>query len=202
MAQKSNSKASAAAAFKPAPRNVPKPAYTLERAVMLCPSEGLAANLVTTFALEDVDFHGIRETTEEMLVKTADLLRANLNDKALETHMQRIVGAYVGSACSAGDFYSNKVSDARAITSQLSNDSRDEDREPVYGFESKAARAREFAATVGLQAYALLASAQGAVDAFAHVTGSDWKPYQQSQPADRNVTRQAAQAELDAFGNA
>jgi hypothetical protein len=197
MAQKSNSKASIAPA---APRNVPKPAYTLARAASLCPNEALAANLERTFALETVDFHGIREATEEMLVKSAELIRPNMNDKALETYLQRVVGAYVGSACAAGEFYSGKVSDARALTSQLTNDSRDEDREPVYGFESKAARARDFAAQVGLQAFALLATAQGAVDAFAHVIGSDWKPYQQSQTADRNVSRQAAQAELAAFG--
>ncbi len=52
-----------------------------------------------------------------------------------------------------------------------------------------------------MQAYGLLAAAQGAVQAFAAVTGSDWKPYQQSQIAKRDVTRMAARAELDAFDN-
>jgi hypothetical protein len=50
-----------------------------------------------------------------------------------------------------------------------------------------------------MQAYGLLAAAQGAVDAFAEVTGSNWKPYQQTQPAAQGVTRQAARAEVDAF---
>jgi len=47
-----------------------------------------------------------------------------------------------------------------------------------------------------LQAYALLAAAHGAVDAFAELTGSDWKAYQASQPAGRTLDRMAAQAEL------
>ena len=50
-----------------------------------------------------------------------------------------------------------------------------------------------------MQAYGLLAAAQGAVDAFAAVTGSDWKPYQPSQSAAQGVTRKAAQAEVSAF---
>jgi hypothetical protein len=113
--------------------------------------------------------------------------------------MQRIVGSYVASACGAGEFYSAKVTTAREMTTRLSNDSRDEDRSGISGFDSKAQRAREFAAQVGLQAYALLAAAQGAVDAFAAVTGGEWKPYQRTETNDQNVDRKAAQAELDAF---
>jgi hypothetical protein len=199
MAQKSNTKASNAPASKSA-RNQPKPAYTLERASLLCPNGKLAAALERNFALEPVDFDGIREATEEMVGNHAKAL-STLNERALEIHLQRIVGSFVGSACAAGEFYSNKVSDAKNLTSRLSNDSRDEDREPIYGLESKAQRARQFAAELGMQAYALLATAQGAVDAFAAVIGSDWKPFQQNQPADRDVTRMAAQAELDAFEN-
>jgi len=41
--------------------------------------------------------------------------------------------------------------------------------------------------------------AQGAVDAFAAVTGGQWKPYQRTETNDQNVDRKAAQAELDAF---
>jgi hypothetical protein len=200
MAQKSNTKSSNIPASKPAARSQPKPAYTLERAIMLCPNDKLAAALERNFAVEAVDFHGIRETTEEMIGNHAKSL-SNLNERALEIHLQRIVGSFVGSACAAGDFYSNKVSDAKNLTARLSNENRDEDREPIYGLESKAQRAREFAAELGIQAYAHLAAAQGAVDAFAAATGSDWKPYQQSQTADRDVTRMAAKAELDAFDN-
>jgi hypothetical protein len=198
MAQKSNTKTSNVPAAKSAARNQAKPAYTLERAILTCPTSNLAAALERSFALEAVDYNGIRETTEEMIGNHAKIL-APMDERAIEIHLQRIVGSFVGSACAAGEFYSNKVSDAKNLTSKLGSDDRDEDREPIYGLESKAQRAREFAAKAGMQAYALLAAAQGAVDAFAAVTGSDWKPFQQNQPADRNVTRMAAKAELDAF---
>jgi len=181
-----------------APRALPKPAYTLERAILLCPNARLADNLERTFALDPVDYDGIRETTEEMVGTHAKAL-SNLNERALEMHLQRIVGSFVGSACAAGEFYSTKVSDAKDLTARLANDDRDEDREPIYGLESKAQRAREFAAKAGMQAYALLAAAEGAVHAFAAATGSDWKPYQQNQVATQGVTRKAAQEELSAF---
>jgi hypothetical protein len=190
--------ASKSAASVPPARTQVKPAYTLHRAILLCPTATLAAALERTFAVDGVDYNAIRETTEEMIGNHAKSL-APIDERAIEIHLQRIVGSFVGSACSAGEFYSTKVSDAKNLTSQLSNDSRDEDREPIYGLESKAQRARQFAAELGMQAYALLAAAQGAVDAFAAVTGSDWKPYQQNQTADRDVTRLAAKAEADAF---
>ena len=198
MAQKPNSKASNVPASTSAARNQPKPAYTLERAILLCPNANLAAALERTFALEPVDYNEVRETTEEMIGTHAKSL-APMDERAIEIHLQRIVGSFVGSACAAGEFYSTKVSDAKNLTGKLGNDDRDEDREPIYGFESKAQRAREFAAKAGMQAYGLLAAAQGAVDAFAVVTGTGWKPYQPNQPAAQGVTRQAAKAEVDAF---
>lgn len=36
---------------------------------------------------------------------------------------------------------------------------------------------------MGLQASARYAAAQGAVFAYAHVTGDGWKPYESAQPA-------------------
>lgn len=53
-------------------------------------------------------------------------------------------------------------------------------RQGIDGTENRAQRACRFAAEVGLQAYALLAAAHGAVDAYAHVCGRDWKPYEGS----------------------
>jgi hypothetical protein len=198
MAQNSNTKASNVAASKTARRNEPKPPYTLERAIMLCPNAQLAANLERTFALTPVDYDGIREATAEMIDRHASFL-STMNERALEMHLQRIVGAFVGSACGAGEFYSTKVSEAKDLTAKLGNDDRDEDREPVYGFESKAQRARQFAAMSGMQAFAVLAAAQGATDAFAAVTGSTWKPYQSNVPASQGVSGMAAKAEADAF---
>jgi hypothetical protein len=89
---------------------------------------------------------------------------------------------------------------ARDLTSKLANDDRDEDREGVYGFDSRAARARQFAAEAGLTAYALMAAAEGAVDAYTHITGDKWKPYEPPVAGPATVGRQAAEAEIAAFG--
>ena len=94
--------------------------------------------------------------------------------------MQRIVDGFVRSAHGAGKFYDDKAKAARDATSAIANDDRDEDRQGIDGTENKAQRACRFAAEVGLQAYALLAAAHGAVDAYAHVCGRDWKPYEGS----------------------
>ena len=115
-----------------------------------------------------------------MIGTHARLLADTVNEKAMAIHLQRLVGALVGSAHSAGRFYGQKVTEARDLTSRLANDARDEDRDGVLGFDSKAQRARQFAAELGLQAYTFLAAAEGAVDAFAAVTGEDWKPYQRT----------------------
>jgi hypothetical protein len=48
---------------------------------------------------------------------------------------------------------------------------------------------------MGLQAYTQLAAAEGAVHAYAVITGETWKPY-----VGQTLSRQAAVAELDAFG--
>lgn len=114
-------------------------------------------------------------------------------------HLQRVVGSYVGSACGAGQFYGQKVSQALDVTSRLANDDRDEDRDGPSGFDSRAARARLFAAETGPQAFALLAAAQGAIDAYGHVTGDAWKPYEPPRLNSQNVSRQAVAAEVAAF---
>jgi hypothetical protein len=174
--------------------------YTLELAVAICPHEALAANLSRTFGLEPVDFHAIREATEEHMVRSANALVDNLNERAMAMHLQRVVGSFVASACGAGQFYGQKVSQAKDLTARLANDDRDEDRDGPSGFEDRAARARIFAAEMGLQAYALLAAAQGAVDAYAQMIGEDWKPYEAPRPATEHVSRQSAATEMAAFG--
>ena len=81
------------------------------------------------------------------------------------------------------------------------NDSRDEDRDGVSGFMSKAERARLFAAGMGLQAYALMAAAEGAVHAYVHITGEDWKPYEAPMSAtSSSISRKSAAEEMNAFG--
>jgi len=80
----------------------------------------------------------------------------------------------------------------------LASEYRDEDREAPAGFESKAERAREFAAKMTMQAYALLAAAEGAINAYKEITGEAWKAY--VAPNEQSVERRSAAAELSAFG--
>ena len=169
-------------ARKPAPRQEVRQAITLELVAKLTPTEVKADQMSATFGLEPVAHASIRETTEEHVVRIANELRDNLNDKAMAIFLQRIVGSFVGAAYGAASFYGNKKSDALELNNKLLNDARDEDRDGPSGFESKAAGAARFAAEMGLQASALFAAAQGAVSAFAHMTGDEWKPYVSAQP--------------------
>jgi len=158
-------------------RQAVRQAITLEVVRALTPSEIKAEQMSTTFGLDPVDVAAIREGTEEHVVRIGNELRDNLNDKALAIFLQRIVSAFVSGAHGAAVFYGAKKSDALALHMKLLNDARDEDRDGAAGFESKAARAANFAAEMGLQAVALYAAAQGAVSAYAHITGEEWKPY-------------------------
>ena len=147
---------------KPAPRTAAsRPAITLALVTAHAPTEVHAEKMSAAFALDPVDYHGIREATEEHIGLSAKVLQPTVNDIAMRIHLQRVVGSFISSAHGAANFYQNKVSDARTLTAKLANNDRDEDREAVWGFESKAARARQFAAEAGLTAYALRAAAEG-----------------------------------------
>jgi hypothetical protein len=195
-------------AFKNAQKSAPKPArdtqtrqaITLELVAQLSPTHTQAEKLSTAFAFEPVDFDVIREGTEEQIGLSAKLLHPTVNETAMRIHLQRVVGALVSSAHGAAIFYSSKVTIARELTTKLANEDRDEDRDGVLGFDTKAARARDFAAQAGLAAYALFAAATGAVHAYAEITGEEWKPYEAPIAPSRSVSRQAAAAELDALG--
>jgi hypothetical protein len=173
---------------------------TLERTAALCPTANIATAIADTFGLDPVDFDGIMSTTDTQLRASAEILADTLHERQLFIHCQRITGAFVASAFGAAQFYSEKVSEARGLTSRLANDARDEDRDGAVGFDSKAERARLFAAQAGLQAFALLAAAQGAAAAFLHVTGEHWKPYVAPVDNTHTVARKAADLELGAFG--
>ena len=175
---------------------------TFATAERICPNDAVASKIVTRFGLDAVGYHAIREATEEHLALSAKALADNLGDrfeKPLEMHMQRIVDAFVRSAHGAGTFYDTKAKLARDASSAIANEDRDEDRQGIDGGENRAQRACRFAAEVGLQAYALLAAAEGAVDAYAHVCGRDWKPYEGSQAPGRAIGRQAITLQADAF---
>jgi hypothetical protein len=180
-----------------APQN--RQAITLDLVARLSPTAGQADKLSTAFGLEPVDFDEVREATGEQLGLSTKVLSPTINETGMRIHLQRIVGAFVSSAHGAATFYSNKVTVARELTMKLANEDRDEDRDGVSGFDSKAARAREFAAQAGLTAYALYAAATGAVHAYREITGEEWKPYEAPIAPSRSVSAQAAAAELDAL---
>ena len=176
---------------------------SLVTAQRICATEGMAAKMTTLYGLHQVDYHGIREATEEHLIRAAQALEGNMvnsdgtpNERALEIHMQRIVDAYVRSAHGAGEFFDKKAAEARIKSSAVANADRDEDRQGIDGLENLAQRACSFAAQLGLQSYAILAAAHGAVDAYAHVCGKDWKPY---EGTGGNVSTQAIAIQASAF---
>ena len=52
---------------------------------------------------------------------------------------------------------------------------------------------------MALQSYALMAAAEGALAAYAEITGEDWKPYEAPAAPAASVARQSAAAEMAAF---
>lgn len=185
---------------QPPRRTAARQSITLEMVQAHAPHVALAENLSRTFGINPVDYAAIREACEEHVARSAQALEDALNPKAMQIHLQRVVGSFVSSAFGATQFYGTKVSQARDLTMASQNDDRDEDRSGALGFESKAQRARLFAAEMGLQAFALMAAAEGAVSAYAHITGEDWKPYEPPPAPHTDTARQSAAAELAAFG--
>ena len=175
---------------------------TFELVARLTPHQGLADNLVRTFGLDPVDYDGIRDATKEHIARAAEAFGTALNEKALQIHLQRITGAFVSSAFGAAQFYGTKKSAAMELTSKLLNDARDEDRDGPAGFESKAERARLFAAEMALQSFALMAAAEGAIAAYADITGENWKPYEAPTAPAASVARKSAAVEMAAFQTA
>jgi hypothetical protein len=186
-----------------APPNTIRPqAISLELVIRLAPGHHLVENLARTFGLDPVDYDFVRDTFVAQIVASGKTLGDALNERALQIHLQRIVGAHVASAYGAAQFYGAKLSTAQDLTTRLGNDDRDEDRGGPSGFEDKAARARRFAAEMALQSYALRAAAEGAVLAYAEVTGETWKAYEAPQPAAASVSRRSATVEMAAFQTA
>ncbi|TAV41591.1 hypothetical protein ELI02_28240 (plasmid) [Rhizobium leguminosarum] len=187
---------------RPAARVVPlRKGATLEMVRLTCPDTAQALLIAESFGTAVVDSDGIRDLHERLIVETADSLSDGLGEKAMQIHLQRIVGAYVGSAHGAGQFYSRAVSEARVATAKSANDARDEDLDGPVGYDSAAQRKREFAADMGIQSHALRMAAEGAVAAYSQVIGEAWKPF--DRPIDnpgQSVDRKAAEAQLAALG--
>ena len=189
-------------ASRPASKVVPlHKGTTLEMVRLACPDTTQAARISSSFGLPLLDSDGIRDTHLQLIAETASELSEGLKERAMQIHLQRIVGAYVGSAHGAGQFYSRAVTEARDATAKASNDARDEDLDGPVGFDSGAQRKREFAADMGVQSHALRMAAEGAVAAYEQVIGETWKPF--DRPVENpgaSLDRKAAEAQLAAFG--
>ena len=174
---------------------------SLEMVRLACPDSAQASLISESFGLPVIDSAGIRDLHHKIIVDTAESLNEGLGDRAMQIHLQRIVGSYVGSAHGAGQFYSRAVSEARDATAMSANDGRDEDRDGPVGFDSNAQRKREFAADMGIQAHALRCAAEGVVTAYEEVVGEAWKPFQrQVENPGQTVDRKAAELQMAALG--
>jgi len=154
-----------------------------------------------SFSLTVVDGDGIRDLHEKLIVETADTLTESLGELAMQIHLQRIAGAYVGSAHGAGQFYSRAVTEARDATAKAASDARDQDRDGIVGFDGAAQRKREFAADMAIQSHALLMAAEGAVTAYERVVGERWKPFERlADKPGQSVDRKVAELQMAALG--
>lgn len=174
---------------------------TLEMIRLACPDAAQASLISESFGLPVLDSDGIRDLHEKLIIETASALDEGLGERAMQIHMQRIVGSFVGSAYGAGQFYSRAVTEARDATAKAACDDRDEDIGGPVGFDSAAQRKREFAADMALQAHALRMAAEGAVAAYEHVIGEKWKPFERAiENPGQAVDRKAAELQMSAFG--
>jgi hypothetical protein len=187
---------------RPTARVVPlRKGTTLEMVRLACPDAAQAALIAESFGSPVIDSDGIRELHERMIIETAEALGEGLGERAMQIHLQRIVGSYIGSAHGAGQFYSRAVTEARDLTAKAANDLRDEDLDGPVGFESAAQRKREFAADMGIQAHALRMAAEGAIAAYEHVVGEKWKPFERAvDNPGQTLDRKAAEMQMAALG--
>ncbi|ACM39302.1 conserved hypothetical protein (plasmid) [Allorhizobium ampelinum S4] len=174
---------------------------TLEMVRLTCPDAAQALSIAESFGTAVVDGDGIRDLHERLIIETADSLSEGLGERAMQIHLQRIVGAYVGSAQGAGQFYSRAVTEARDATAKAASDNRDEDLDGPVGYDSAAQRKREFAADMGIQAHSLRMAAEGTVRAYEQVVGETWKPFDRPvENPGQSVDRKAAAAQMAALG--
>lgn len=173
---------------------------TIEMVRLTCPDEAQALKIAESFGTAILDSDGIRDMHDRLIVETAAGLSEGLGERAMQIHLQRIVGAYVGSAHGAGQFYSRAVTEARDATAKGATDARDEDIDGPVGYDSAAQRKREFAADMCIQAHALRMAAEGTVAAYEQIIGEAWKPFDRPvENPGQTLDRKAAAAQMSAF---
>jgi hypothetical protein len=187
------------AKYVKSPERPSKAAPTLERARATAPDFAKVTTISMAYALDRPEYEETRDLHYSIIIQAYGALGNALDEAATAMHFQRIVGAFVSSACGAAEYYSDRKLAAAELTNAVLNDDRDEDRDPVAGYETKAQRAREYAAKKAMQAYALLAAAEGATIAYKEITGKEWMPYVAQADASQSVSRKTAAAEMAAF---
>jgi len=182
-------------------RRAAQRATTLEMIRHACPDSAQALRISESFGLPIIDGDGIRDLHRSQLIQSAEALKDGLGERAMQIHMQRMVGSFIGSAYGAGQFYSRSVTEARDLTTKLASEFRDEDLDGPVGFDSRAQRKREFAADTGLQAHVLRMAAEGAVCAYEEITGETWKPYERPHAATPSayIDQKATTLQMSAF---
>lgn len=179
----------------------PRKGTTLQMVRLTCPDATQSSLIAESFGLPLLDSEAIRDLHEKLLIDTAAALDEGLGERAMQIHLQRIVGAFVGSAYGAGQFYSRAVSEARDATAKAACDARDEDVDGPVGFDSAAQRKRQFAADMALQSHALRMAAEGAVTAYEQVVGEAWKPFERSAAnPGQTLDRRSAELQMAALG--
>ena len=200
-------KAKPAAKAKPAPQarripeggNVQQP-FTLERSALTCPTLDRMSRLASMFGFTVPDIAELQETAEECVGKLGNLLVASLGARGeigTSMSLQGYVEAFVVRACLACEMADAKASNVRNAVSKF-NAERDEDRDGPSGFPSYIENMMDFGAQLALQGFVAHYMAEGAVSAFAHVTGEDWKP-RARKAASAPLDERAAAARLAAF---
>lgn len=173
---------------------------TLQMVRLACPDAAQCSLISESFGLPVLDSDGIRDLHKRLIVESVAALEEGLGERAMQIHMQRIVGAFVGSAYGAGQFYSRAVTEARDATAKSACDDRDEDADGPVGFNSAAQRKREFAADMALRSHALRMAAEGAVSAYEQVVGEAWKPFERAiENPGKTVDRKAAELQMAAL---
>ena len=175
-----------------------RPTRTLEHAREFCPSEHEVDRIADAFGLDQIDPAVIRTSTRNHLTQLVQPIADHMTETGLKVFLQRLVAGFVDSACRTGEFYDAKVAEARRANAKLHCEDRGEDLPGVAGFDSRAQRTREFAARLAMQATALLAAAEGAVQAFEQLTGDSWRPY--TPPPAVSLDRRAGEVQLATFG--
>ena len=102
---------------------------SLEMVRLACPDSAQAFLISESFGLPVIDSDGIRDLHHKIIGDTAESLNEGLGDRAMQIHLQRIVGSFVGSAHGAGQFYSRAVGESwKPFTRQVENPGQTVDR--------------------------------------------------------------------------